>query len=232
MTHPLLAGAVIRPSGEGAFAVEFGDAVDPDLARRVRALDAALAEAAPEGLREAVPTHRSLLVIHDPDLEEPEALLAALPEAVPPPPEPATWDVPVCLEGPPAEDAEEAARALGIAPRELAERIAASPLTVAMFGFAPGLAYLSGLDPGLALPRRAQPRPPMPAGSLIMAGGQAALASVPMPTGWYVVGRAAVRLFDPERDPMVPFAPGDRVALRPVPEAALEEGGGAPRRLA
>ena len=226
----LLEGAVIRPSGEGAFAVEFGDAVDPALARRVRALDAALAEAAPEGLREAVPTHRSLLVLHDPDMEDPRALLSALPETAPPPPEPAHWAVPVCLEGEAAQDAEEAAAALGLSTGALAERLAGSRFTVAMFGFAPGLAYLSGLDPSLSLPRRATPRPPMPAGSLIVAGGQAALASVPMPTGWYVLGRSAARLFDPERDPMVPVAPGDRIALRPVPEGALGEGG-APERI-
>lgn len=230
MSHPLLEGALIRPSGEGAFAVEFGDSVDPALTERVRALDAALAEAAPKELWETVPTHRSLLILHDPDLEEPEALLSALPDRVPPPPEPTTWGVPVCLEGAAAEDAEEAAGILGISPGRLAERLAASPLRVAMFGFAPGLAYLSGLDPALHLPRRATPRPPMPAGSLIIAGGQAALASAPMPTGWYVVGRSMVRLFNPERDPMVPFAPGDRIALHPVPDGALE--GAEPERMA
>ena len=70
----------------------------------------------------------------------------------------------------------------------------------------------------------------MPAGSLIVAGGQAALASVPMPTGWFVVGRAAMSMFDPERDPMVPFEVGDHLALESVPEVRLEalarEGGG------
>ena len=224
MTHPLLDGAVIRPSGEGAFAVEFGDAVDPALARRVRALDAALAAAAPVGLREAVPTHRSLLVLHDPDMEDPPSLLSALPDTVAEAPQPAAWGVPVCLEGDAAEDLEEAAGILGLSPGTFREALLDSELTVAMFGFAPGLAYLSGLDPALDLPRRAAPRPPMPAGSLIVAGGQAALASVPMPTGWYVVGRAAVRLFDPDRDPVVPFAPGDRIALRAVSEAALAQG--------
>ena len=222
MTRPLLDGAVIRPSGEGAFAVEFGDAVDPALTERVRALDVALAAAAPEGLLETVPTHRSLLVIHHPDLDDPASLLAALPRDVPPAPDPATWAVPVCLEGTAAEDAAEAAGILGIDMAVLRERLAGSTFRVAMFGFAPGLAYLSGLDPSLDLPRRASPRAPMPAGSLIVAGGQAALASVSMPTGWYVLGRSAATLFDPCCDPMVPFAPGDRIVLRPVREAALD----------
>lgn len=231
--HPLLDGAVIRPSGEAAFAVEFGDRIDPRLAERARALAAALDAARPEGLRETVPTHRSVLVIHDPDLDDPLSILAALPEgAAAAGPEPARWRVPVCLEGAAAEDLAEAASLLGLAPDDLRARLLASDLRVAMYGFAPGLAYLSGVDPAATPPRRASPRRPMPAGSLIAAAGQAALASVSMPTGWYVLGRAAVRMFDPAGSPPVPFAPGDRIALRAVSEdalAALPPSGGVER---
>ena len=232
--HPLLAGAVLRPSGEGAFAVEFGDAIDPALQDRVLALAAALDAAAPPGLFETVPTYRSLLVLHDPDATGPEALLAALPPDAPAGAGPGRrWRVPVCLEGDAAEDLDEAAGLLGLVPDELRARLLASPLRVAMYGFAPGLAYLGGLDPALAVPRRETPRPPMPASSVILAGGQAALASASMPTGWYVVGRAAVAMFDPEREPMVPFAVGDRLALEAVDEARLaalaREGGGLER---
>ena len=228
--HPLLDGAVLRPSGEEAFVVEFGFAIDPALQDRVLALTAALDASPPPGLREVVPTYRSALILYDPDATSPRALLDALPEESPAEARRGRrWRVPVCVEGPMAEDLDEAAEAMGLAPCEVRERLLASDLRVVMYGFAPGLAYLAGLDPALAVPRRASPRPPMPAGSLIVAGGQAALASVPMPTGWYVVGRAGVRMFDPEREPMVPFAVGDRLALHAVPEERLEalaRGGG------
>ena len=229
--HPLLDGAVVRPSGEDAFVVEFGDAIDRAVQDRVLALTAAIDANPPPGLREMVPTYRSLLILHDPEAGDPHALLAALPADAPRgAAEAGRWVVPVCLEGEAAEDLAEAAEALGLAPGEVRERLLGSDLRVVMYGFAPGLAYLDGLDPALAIPRRASPRPPMPEGSLIVAGGQAALASVPMPTGWYVVGRAAVRMFDPEREPMVPFETGDRLVLEAVPEVCLaalaREGGG------
>ncbi|MGV1036190.1 MAG: carboxyltransferase domain-containing protein [Candidatus Nanopelagicales bacterium] len=40
---------------------------------------------------------------------------------------------------------------------------------VACSGFAPGFAYLSGLDPRLVLPRRESPRAEVPAGSVAIA---------------------------------------------------------------
>ena len=98
----------------------------------------------------------------------------------------------------------------------LRERFLGSDCTVGMYGFAPGFAYLSGLDPTLAIPRRGSPRRPMPPGSIIIAGGMAALCSVSMPTGWYVVGRTAVTLFRPDETPMVAFAVGDVLTFHAV----------------
>ena len=101
-------------------------------------------------------------------------------------------------------------------------RVAASHYQVGMYGFAPGYAYLSGIDQSLTLPRRQKPRPPIPAGSIIIAAGMAVLASVSMPTGWYVVGRTALTLFDSDADPMVPFAVGDRLTFESVSRDELE----------
>ncbi|WP_420394392.1 5-oxoprolinase subunit B family protein [Acuticoccus sp.] len=213
-----LDGAVIRPSGEAAFVVEYGEAIDAEVGRRVGALAAALDEAAPQGFVEAVPTFRSVLVLYDPDVTGEDAILAALPDApsagdaAPG----ARWLVPVCVTGAAAEDLEEAAQELGLAPDRLRKTLLAGRYQVGMYGFAPGYAYLSGVDPSLAIPRRAKPRPPMPAGSVIIAGGMAGLCSVSMPTGWYVVGRTALTLFRPDADPMVPFAVGDEIAFEAV----------------
>lgn len=220
MTH--LDGAVIRPAGEAAFVVEYGDTIDAEHGLRVAALAAAFDRANPVGLVEVVPTFRSLLVIFDPDATTREALLA-VPTAVAAagPVSSARWSVPVALDGDAAEDIAEVATALGLTVDDIRARLAGSRCAVGMYGFAPGFAYLQGLDPMLAIGRRATPRRPMPAGSLIIAGGMAAFASVSMPTGWYVVGRTALTMFDPARTPMVPFAVGDRVELRRVSEAEI-----------
>ena len=91
-----------------------------------------------------------------------------------------------------------------------------------MLGFLPGFAYLGGLGPDLAPPRRAVPRPRGPAGSLALAGGLAALYPGDSPGGWHLLGRAPLCLFDPGRDPSVPFAVGDRLRIAPVDRATFD----------
>lgn len=230
----LLDGATLRGSGESAFVVEFGDTIDPEAGRRVGRLAAAFDALAPDGVVEIVPTFRSLLVEYDPDVTDEATLLAALPAAdgpdaaaVPA----AAWRVPVAMDGALAEDLAEAAEQLSLPPQRLAEIFLAGSYQLGMYGFAPGFAYLSGVDAALAIPRRASPRPPMAAGSVLIAGGMAALSPQPMPTGWYVIGRTPAPLFDPGRKPMVPFAVGDTIRFRRVDEAefarlaAREDGG-------
>lgn len=82
-----------------------------------------------------------------------------------------------------------------------------------MYGFAPGFAYLGGLDEQLMLPRRKNPRAPMPVNAFMIAGGLAAITSVSMPTGWYVLGQTPLTMFSAVREPMVPFAVGDELHL-------------------
>jgi allophanate hydrolase subunit 1 len=85
-----------------------------------------------------------------------------------------------------------------------------------MYGFAPGFVFLSGLPSALALSRRQTPRPPAPPGALTIAGGQALIASIAMPTGWYMLGRTPVRTFDPARDPVFPLGVGDFVQFERI----------------
>ena len=226
--HPLVRGATLRPSGENAVVVEFGETIDVDLQARALALADALAEAAPPGLVEAVPTYRSTLVEFDPERTDLAALIAALPPNADPSPafgSGAAWEVPVCLSGAAAEDLDEVAGVLDLTPGEVRERTLASPLRVGMYGFVPGFAYLHGLDPRLEVARRAAPRPPIPPGAFIIAVGQAGIVPVSMPTGWYVIGRSAARMFAPERADEgrspVPFGIGDRLRLREIDEDEL-----------
>jgi inhibitor of KinA len=52
-------------AGEAALVVEFGTTVDPLINDRVVALDRALAARGLPGLRETVPTYRSLMIHYD-----------------------------------------------------------------------------------------------------------------------------------------------------------------------
>jgi len=85
-------------------------------------------------------------------------------------------------------------------------------------GFAPGFAYLVGLDPALRVSRLADPRPHVAAGSVALAGEFTAVYPAPSPGGWRLIGRSPVRMFDVARTPPGLVEPGARVRF--VPEAA------------
>ena len=75
-------------------------------------------------------------------------------------------------------------------PDEVAALLTAQPLTAAVVGFSPGFAYLEGLPAALQrVPRRARPRPVVPAGSVAIANGHAAVYPTASPGGWHLVGR-------------------------------------------
>jgi biotin-dependent carboxylase-like uncharacterized protein len=64
------------------------------------------------------------------------------------------------------------------------------------------------------MPRRARPRPAVPAGSVALANGHAAVYPTASPGGWQLVGRTGLPLFSSSEPPYAVLAPGDRVQLR------------------
>jgi biotin-dependent carboxylase-like uncharacterized protein len=71
---------------------------------------------------------------------------------------------------------------------------------------------LDGLAPELAvIPRRDTPRPEVPAGSVALANGHAAVYPAASPGGWQLVGRTGFPLFSEHEPPYAALAPGDRV---------------------
>jgi allophanate hydrolase subunit 1 len=50
----------------------------------------------------------------------------------------------------------------------------------------------------------------------MIAGGQALITSFAMPTGWYVLGRTPLNMFDLNRDPPVLLNIGDEVRFQPI----------------
>jgi KipI family sensor histidine kinase inhibitor len=83
-------------------------------------------------------------------------------------------------------------------------------------GFAPGFAYLAGLDPRLHLPRRATPRTSVPAGSVAIAGPYTAAYPSASPGGWHLLGRTDVALWDLDADPPALITPGTTVRFNPI----------------
>jgi KipI family sensor histidine kinase inhibitor len=117
--------------------------------------------------------------------------------------------VPCAFDGP--DLAEVAARA-GCSPDEVVALFTVRPLTVSVVGFSPGFAYLEGIPgPLRQVRRRDRPRPVVPAGSVALANGHAAVYPTASPGGWQLVGRTGFTLFSAERPPYAVLAPGDQV---------------------
>ena len=117
--------------------------------------------------------------------------------------------VPCVFDGP---DLAEVAEMAGCRPDGVADLVTAARLTVAAVGFSPGFAYLEGLPDELSrVPRRRRPRPVVPAGSIALANGYAAVYPSASPGGWQLIGRTAEPFFDARVSPYARLAPGDHV---------------------
>ena len=207
-------------AGDTALTVELGDAVDPRINARVLSLDRALEHEALPGVVETIPTYRSLQIHFDPDRLTFEELcrtvgrLAAKLDDEPPPGR--MWTVPVAYGGEHGVDLEQVAERTGLSADEVIARHLGGDYRVYMIGFAPGFAYLGGLDPKLHLPRRETPRLKTPAGTISIGGIQAAVASIEAPSGWHLLGRTPVLAFDPARAEPFLFRVGDRLRFQRI----------------
>ena len=149
----------IVPCSEAALVVEFGDTIDEAINGKVLGLDRAITRAKIAGLIETVPTYRSLLVHYDPltiGLRRAERTHArAGQRRCGSRTGPARrWRIPVVYGGEFGIDLEDVAKARGMSPDEVIRLHTGGDYYVAMLGFLPGFAYLAGLDPRLATPRR------------------------------------------------------------------------------
>lgn len=114
------------------------------------------------------------------------------------------------------EDLEEVAAATGLAVHEVIEVHASAEYFVGAVGFAPGFAYMGGLDRRLMLPRRTSPRTTVPKGSVAITEGQTSIYPEQSPGGWHLLGRCPLRLYDPERSAPGRFSVGDRVSFMAI----------------
>jgi KipI family sensor histidine kinase inhibitor len=177
-----------------------------------------------EGVEDVVAGYRSVTVIADPtiaDLEDLKEQMAVTPVDTLRRRRGRDLEVAVCFDGP---DLAEVAKVVGVDEERVIEMLVEAELEVAFLGFSPGFAYMTGLpSPLRRLERRPNPRPRVPAGSLGLAGGFAAVYPQCSPGGWNLVGRTPLRLFDPDTPPYCALQPGDVVHLVAIGAAPEED---------
>ncbi len=117
-------------------------------------------------------------------------------------------EIPVRYDG---EDLEFVAEACSLSEEEVIRRHLGTTYVAAFCGFAPGFAYLSGLDSSLKLPRRDTPRTRVPAGTVAIAATYSAVYPQESPGGWHLIGSTSTELWDVARQPPALIEPGRQV---------------------
>jgi KipI family sensor histidine kinase inhibitor len=195
--------------GDQALLLQFGSTAD------VLAWAAALRDAAIAGVLDIVPAARTVLLKLDGPGRQGAIrgrlrTLRVAPDAVSTAPaEPTVIDV--VYDG---ADLVEVADLSGMTAAQIIEAHTANPWTVGFCGFAPGFAYLVGGDPRLAVPRRSEPRPSVPAGAVGLAGEFTGIYPRRSPGGWQLIGHTDAVLWDIDRPDPALLTPGMRVQFR------------------
>ena len=133
-------------------------------------------------------------------------------------PESRAISVPVVYGGEDGPDLPDIARHSGLSERQVVELHSSVEYVVWFLGFQPGFPYFGGLPEQLAMPRRAEPRLLVPAGSVGIGGAQTGIYPLATPGGWQLLGRTPLALFDPKRKEPVLLRSGDRVRFVPQKE--------------
>jgi KipI family sensor histidine kinase inhibitor len=121
--------------------------------------------------------------------------------------------VPIVFDG---DDVDEVASLLGLERPAFIAAHCAGPLRVLATGFAPGFVYTGFHAESLHVPRRAEVRRQVPAGTVLFAARQTAIASTAIPTGWHVIGHTSLRNFDPALSPPTRLQAGDTVRFEAI----------------
>jgi KipI family sensor histidine kinase inhibitor len=186
----------VRPVGRDAVLVEGAgshDAVSLATWARERAL-----------ARDVVPGAQSVLLD---GLEDRDSLADALSEWSPGGPEVGrTVELPVIYDGP---DLAAVAEQWACDVDAVASRHQETEFVAAFCGFAPGFAYLHGLDVGVS--RLPTPRTRVPVGSVALADRWCGVYPTASPGGWRIIGHTDATLWDVDRDPPALLVPGTRV---------------------
>jgi len=192
---PQLVGNIVLDYGDQALMVQCGSTAE------VLAWEAALRAAALPGVVDIVPAARTVLVKLDGPRyqgvirQRLRKMRVAAQEAAPSDRR-ADVVIDVVYDGP---DLAEVAGHTGLTTAEVINAHTATLWRVGFSGFAPGFAYLVDGDPRLRVPRRAEPRTSVPAGSVALAGEFSAVYPRQSPGGWQLIGHTDVVLWDIER---------------------------------
>lgn len=213
---------IFRPVGDTALMVEFGDHIDDEIHDAVLRLDVVVQQSAIDGLIENIPAYASLLIIYDPLKTDYQTLTDAvkkcLSQAVDNSHSTHEWTIPVCYSEAFGQDLQSVAAMQNLSVEEIIQQHTSATYKVYMYGFAAGYAYLGGTPEAIQLPRKQAPVNNVPTGSILIAGPQALITTIEMPSGWWIIGRTLKTPLQTDSEQPFLFSVGDTVRFTSIPE--------------
>ena len=213
--------AMLRPAGDSALLVEFENEISLEVNKKVRALKYTLETSPFEGMRELVPTYRSLLVYYDPlrigigeAREEIKVRLDHMGKVSLP--RPIVTEIPVCYDKEYAVDLEHIARMEHKTEEEIIRIHSQSDYFVYMLGFAPGHPYTARFENPFSFRRMENPRLRIPGGSIVVQLGLSDIIPFDQPCGWNIIGMTPVMVCDYRNEQPFLLHSGQWIRHRPV----------------
>jgi KipI family sensor histidine kinase inhibitor len=207
-----LVGNIVYDYGDQALMVQCGSNTE------VLAWAQALRDAALPGVLDIVPAARTVLVkLGGPSYQgvvrQRLRKMRVTADSVAPTDRNADVVIDVVYDGP---DLTEVAEVTGLTTAQVVDAHTSTLWRVGFSGFAPGFAYLVDGDPRLRVPRRAEPRTSVPAGSVALAGEFSAVYPRQSPGGWQLIGHTDAALWDLNRSDPALLTQGMWIQFRAV----------------
>ena len=209
-----------HPLGDSAITISFAGKSSDDSVKNAREIAHRMRTAALPHVEEIISAYTAVTVFYDSlhkSYDQLRGEIARVMDAADargaPPLASRTIVIPVRYDGP---DLDSVARATGLSREEVIAIHSGRTYSVDLLGFVPGFAYLSETDTRIQLPRRDQPRPKVPAGSVAIAANLTGVYPFETPGGWHLLGRTSDVMFDPRRAEPSLLKAGDTVRFEPV----------------
>jgi len=232
--------------GDSAITLDFGNVIDETINKKVIAIFHSLNKEPLPGMIDAVPAYSSLTIYYD---------VFQLRKSISPNETVSKWitgelekriqlpltendfisrqiEIPVCYEKEFGLDIEEIASVKKITVDEVIKIHTSKAYRVYMLGFLPGFPYMGETDEQIKMPRKAQPRQKVEAGSVGIAGRQTGVYPLVSPGGWQIVGRTPLKLFEASPKARPPegayeksiclLQPGDKVMFHSISKNEFE----------
>lgn len=213
----------IKPSGDRAIRVTFGDERSLRVHKLVRGMYEFLRESCMQGVVELVPTYASLTLMYDPEQVDYTDLVPRLDDLArrttnqrKSPAVGRLLSIPVCYESDYAPDMDYICQYTGLEPDNVISIHTDQSYYVFQLGFTPGCPFIGPLQEVLHVPLMQSPRTYTPQGAVAISVGQTVIYPRSTPGGMRIIGRTPVQLFQLEHPDLTLFKPGDQVRFRAV----------------